>query len=283
MHGKPWRLCFKSFALDLPTGELTNLNNSWSTPDGGVIGIRYLFSADRSWFAATDYQAFELRSVVGRWDQREEMASLAAGLDTLYTVPQFWSGHSLAFLAYPPGEGKDWPEGYRLDLYLLNAETGEQRLLARGATNAFLDPTGSRVAVFMAGSPRVGADGVASAEGDALHLALFSWPELQLLGSCPVACKGRMGDYDSDCLMPTWSRDGTHLVFAPAAGSLASMDREGKMEPILTGRRAQRATWGADGILALLVDGRIWLVRSQTTVSLVRPSPGWSGAGCGAR
>ena len=164
------------------------------------------------------------------------------------------------FLHYPPGdyEQDDFWVPDPLDLYAWNAETGERRKLAVGAIRAFLDPTGSRVALFMDGKPQMGPDGPTVTESSCPYLALLSWPEWQLVGSYPLGGESR---FARDWPGPIWSVDGARLVFQPWEDSLFWMDRDGKVGPILSGIEVQWAGWGADGILALLIDGRIWLVR----------------------
>ncbi len=252
-------------ALDLNTGEWTSLENQWANPpDDDVLTIDWRFSSDRHWFVATEHGMGLPRSVVGQWDHREEMTPLAAGLDTRWTSPQFWDGHSLAFLSYPPG--LDWrnvPNAPATDLYLKGMDSDELNLIARGVSGASLDPSGRYIAALLIGKPELGTDGRVSAQAGEPHIALLDWPQGQLRGSYPVNADGAWYVKPSWPPVQPWSLDGSRFAFLPARGGLAWMDREGRVKTVLTEGQVEWAGWGAGATLAILIDQRLWLIQAQ--------------------
>jgi 7,8-dihydropterin-6-yl-methyl-4-(beta-D-ribofuranosyl)aminobenzene 5'-phosphate synthase len=263
--------CEALYSLDIATGELSPLVSTWGAADApyaDVFATVYLFNPDHRWLATTSL-ATMARAMVLEWPGPAEPLDLSDLLHTSYTDAQSWANSSLAFVAYPPGGPDTWPLSPRPVLYVLDVDTGALCHVASGAFRAVFAPTGERLAVLFVGEPRVNEEGRVESDGSTLYLGLLSWPEGQLLATHLLG-KTAFGSFDLWRLpTPVWSPDGCALVFQPAGGGLALSDRDGHVQPILTGGSATWVSWGAGGHLALLVDEELWLVRltSEPTVT----------------
>ncbi len=255
--------CGHFFTADIVSGESERADFFYpsDSPSGDLQAQNILFSPDRRWIAVTTYMGMH-NGAAGQWENRDKLTVLGTGLESHWVAPQFWDGSSLAFLVYPPEKSElgDWPaRGWPLALYIQDMQGGQPRMLARGASRAFLDPTGQRAVFFMTGEPQPSEEGLFSARRGDPYLVLLEWPTGRLLQTMPIGVERYYGRWDEDSFV--WSPDGSYLVFRPRGNGLAWMDRNGQTGLLLSAGYVQWAEWGADGVLAVLVKERVLLVR----------------------
>jgi uncharacterized repeat protein (TIGR01451 family) len=254
--------CKALYALDLATGRLNPLLSSQPSASA-FYASDYLFSPNHRWLAATSWGTGLPRTMVLDWPDPAEPLDLSALLDGRYTAAQSWTGDSLALIAYPPGEPGDWPVPPQPDLYVWDARAEVMRQVASGAARARFSPDGDQLGVLFVGAPKEVDGGWVQAGGPIPHLALLSWPEGKLVAAYPASSEG-LSDVVGLWRLPTltWSPDSTALALQEAEGSLAMTSEDGNAWPILKDRVVRWAGWGG-GILALLVDEALWLVRGS--------------------
>jgi uncharacterized repeat protein (TIGR01451 family) len=252
--------CKALYALDLATGRLSPLLSSQPSA-GAFYASDYLFSSNHRWLAATSWGTGLPRTMVLEWPDPAEPVDLSALLDGRHTEAQSWTEDSLAVIAYPPGEPREWPMPPRPDLYVWDADVKVMRQVASGAARARFSPDGAQLGVLFVGEPQEVDGGWVQAEGSIPHLALLSWPEGELRSAQPASAEG-LSDVVELWRLPTltWSPDSKALALQEAEGSLAIRSQDGNAWPILKDRMVRWASWGG-GILALLVDEALWLVR----------------------
>ena len=79
--------CWLPVACDLTTGEVGGWRSEWLGCWPPAYS-RFVFSADRRWFAGT-YYSLRPETVVGQWGISAEWAHEAAGTETRYVDAQF--------------------------------------------------------------------------------------------------------------------------------------------------------------------------------------------------
>lgn len=258
--------CETLYALDITTGKLSPLVNSWGSPDAlyaDVFATVYLFSPDQRWVAAISWGAGLPRAMVLEWPGPAEPFDISAHLDNRYTEAQSWTDRSLAFVAYPTGEPDSWPLPPRPDLYIWDANTGAMRRVASSALRAVFGPTGDRLAVLFVGRPWVDEEGRVESDGSVAHLGLLNWPEGQLLTVQPVSAEG-VGDVFDMWRLPTpiWSPDGEQLIYWGEDDNLWIMRWDGTNQQRLTdGLDIVEAVWSPEGSrLAITTYDQLWII-----------------------
>jgi hypothetical protein len=245
--------CETLYSLDVTGRDLCPLVNAWESdaPYANVFATVYHFGPNQRWLAANNWGTGLSRALALGRPGPVEPVDLSQLLDTSYTDAQSWAGDSLAIIAYPPGGPDAWESPPRPNLHVWDVSTGTTRLVAEGAFRVAFAPTGDRLAAFFVGEP--GASSV--------DLGLLSWPEGELSATHPVDVEV-VTELPADWMLPApvWSPDGSALAFR-SGEELSTMNRDGRVWPVLTSKIATWADWGGDGDLALLVDEQLWLLQ----------------------
>jgi hypothetical protein len=255
--------------VDVQTGAVVSLY-----PFGGTT---YLISPDRRFLAVTSMpwskEGIQYTAAVVPLPALQPRTQLSALCNSRRTSAQSWSpGDDLAVSVYPEGYPGNWPET-RPEIRVANVDTRQCRVVARSALWAQFSPAGDRLAVFFVGRPVAAPSGPVTGEGAQFNLALLTWPAGELLAAQPVS--GPREPETDFRLYPgiLWSAKGDSLIFSPAKGGRALMDKDGQVRPVILDDRGNVKGIGKNGDVAALVSGEIWVLQVNTQPAYATPTP----------